>query len=84
MERLVIMAPGAAIDEVDLPNAAAATNAAADLTLDAARRGFERDFLAARLAAHGGNISRTAEAVGIKRETLSRKLKALGIAVPRG
>ena len=53
-------------------------------TLDEARRSFERDFLAARLREHDGNIARTARAIGIARESLSRKLKSLDIEVERG
>jgi two-component system, NtrC family, nitrogen regulation response regulator NtrX len=53
-------------------------------TLEEARRAFEREYLLARLAEHGWNISRTAEAIGIARESLSRKIKACGIEVERG
>ncbi len=41
-------------------------------------------FLLARLREHGWNISRTAEAIGLARESLSRKMRALKIQVPRG
>ena len=53
-------------------------------TLEEARRNFERDFLTARLRDHGWNISRTAEAVGLARESLSRKIKSLKLEVERG
>ena len=52
--------------------------------LEDARRSFEREFLIARLAEHGWNISRTAEAIGIARESLSRKIKTYGIEVEKG
>jgi two-component system nitrogen regulation response regulator NtrX len=87
MERLVIMTPGDVIDAQDLP---ASTSAAApggngpQRTLEEARRSFERDFLMARLREHGWNISRTAEAIGLARESLSRKIKSLAIEVERG
>jgi two-component system nitrogen regulation response regulator NtrX len=87
MERLVIMTAGDAIDADDLPALAAdaAPGAGGDRrTLDEARRSFERDFLTARLREHGWNISRTAEAVGLARESLSRKIKALKLEVDRG
>ena len=58
--------------------------AAPPLTLDEARRTFEREYLIARLREHSWNISRTAEAIGIARESLSRKVKALGIEIERG
>jgi two-component system nitrogen regulation response regulator NtrX len=53
-------------------------------TLVEARRSFEREWLLAKLGEHGGNISRTAAAIGIARESLSRKIKAFGIEVERG
>jgi two-component system nitrogen regulation response regulator NtrX len=87
MERLVIMTPGTTIDADDLPEgvrAAPVAEADDSPTLEEARRGFEREFLVARLAEHGWNISRTAEAIGIARESLSRKIKAYGIEVERG
>jgi two-component system nitrogen regulation response regulator NtrX len=52
--------------------------------LEDARRAFEREFLIAKLREHGGNVSRTAEAVGLARESLSRKIRALKIETSRG
>ena len=40
---------------------------------------FEREFLVEKLEANGWNISRTAEIIGLKRESLSRKIRSLGI-----
>jgi two-component system, NtrC family, nitrogen regulation response regulator NtrX len=88
VERLVLMTPEPRIRPEDLPEelrggsplAAAASGA----SLEDARREFERRFLLARLHEHGGNISRTAEAIGLARESLSRKLRALKIQAPRG
>ena len=48
-----------------------------------ARAAFEREFLIERLRANRLNISRTAEVVGLARESLSRKLKSLKIEVER-
>jgi two-component system nitrogen regulation response regulator NtrX len=79
MERLVIMTPGDTIDEAALPASLAAAPAADSATLDQARREFEREWLVSRLREHGGNISRTAAAIGMARESLSRKIKAHGI-----
>jgi two-component system nitrogen regulation response regulator NtrX len=86
MERLVIMTPGPSIDLANLPDSVvhAAGPGAEAPTLDEARRSFEREFLVARLAEHGWNISRTAEAIGIARESLSRKIKSYGIEVDKG
>jgi DNA-binding NtrC family response regulator len=40
---------------------------------------FERDYLVAQINRFGGNISRTAEFVGMERSALHRKLKSLGV-----
>ena len=49
------------------------------LPLREAREVFEREYLLAQINRFGGNISRTAEFVGMERSALHRKLKALGI-----
>jgi len=49
------------------------------LPLREARELFEREYLMAQINRFGGNISRTAEFVGMERSALHRKLKALGI-----
>jgi two-component system nitrogen regulation response regulator NtrX len=49
------------------------------LPLREAREMFEREYLQAQISRFGGNISRTAEFVGMERSALHRKLKALGI-----
>jgi two-component system, NtrC family, nitrogen regulation response regulator NtrX len=49
------------------------------LPLRDARELFEREYLVAQISRFGGNISRTAEFVGMERSALHRKLKALGI-----
>jgi two-component system nitrogen regulation response regulator NtrX len=89
MERLVIMLPGTPIGADDLPAPSRAVPAADSIdltsgTLGEARRDFEREFLIARLRANDWNISRTAASVEIARESLSRKIKSLGIEVKRG
>jgi two-component system nitrogen regulation response regulator NtrX len=50
------------------------------LALRDAREVFEREYLLAQISRFGGNISRTAEFVGMERSALHRKLKALGIS----
>ena len=49
------------------------------LPLREARELFEREYLVAQISRFGGNISRTAEFVGMERSALHRKLKTLGI-----
>ena len=44
-----------------------------------AREDFEKDYLTFHLTRFGGNISRTAEFVGMDRAALHRKLKLLGV-----
>lgn len=48
-----------------------------------ARELFERTFLQAQIRRFGGNISRTAQAVGMERSALHRKMKQLGITADR-
>ncbi len=49
------------------------------LPLREAREAFERDYLIAQISRFGGNISRTAEFIGMERSALHRKLKSLGV-----
>ena len=42
----------------------------------------ERDYILRALGTHNGNISRTADALGVERSNLYRKMRAFGI-VPR-
>ncbi|WP_019903427.1 sigma-54 dependent transcriptional regulator [Methylobacterium sp. 77] len=49
------------------------------LALREAREIFEREYLIAQIARFSGNISRTAEFIGMERSALHRKLKSLGI-----
>lgn len=92
VEWLLIMAPGGAADPIRaemLPpeiGAAAPTLFNADpgadimtLPLREARDLFETQYLQAQLMRFGGNISRTAQFVGMERSALHRKLKQLGV-----
>lgn len=49
------------------------------LPLREAREIFEREYLMAQIARFSGNISRTAEFIGMERSALHRKLKSLGV-----
>jgi two-component system nitrogen regulation response regulator NtrX len=88
IERLVIMAPGKQIEARDLPASlleglpADVASAAASLEsapLAVAREEFERQFILRRYRQCGGNMSRTAEALGVERSNLYRKMKAYGL-----
>ncbi|MCO6390656.1 response regulator [Aliihoeflea aestuarii] len=49
------------------------------LPLREARELFEKEYLLAQINRFGGNISRTAEFIGMERSALHRKLKSLGV-----
>jgi two-component system, NtrC family, nitrogen regulation response regulator NtrX len=49
------------------------------LPLREAREIFEKEYLMAQISRLGGNISRTAEFIGMERSALHRKLKSLGV-----
>jgi two-component system, NtrC family, nitrogen regulation response regulator NtrX len=89
IERLMIMAPGDTIAAADLPfldSGALVVNHAvggSPLPLHEARERFERDYILRALAAQHGNISRTADALGVERSNLYRKMRAFGIAPAR-
>ena len=90
LERLAIMVPGRTIAPTDLtflsrgdaaPTESGQTGTV--LPLLAAREQFERDYIMGSLVAHRGNISRTAEALGVERSNLYRKMRTFGIISPR-
>jgi two-component system nitrogen regulation response regulator NtrX len=91
IERLIIMVPGEAISPADLsfldPTALAQPEIGAApverITLHEARERFERDLILRTLAEQQGNMSRTAEVLGVERSNLYRKMKAFGIAPSR-
>jgi len=86
VERLVLMTPGPRIRAQDLPEelrSGARPAEMAGASLDDARREFERRFLLARLEENGWNVSRTAEAIGIARESLSRKMRSYKLRTAR-
>ncbi len=91
IERLLILAggePGTVITADMLPeeigsNVPLPVNGGAEhlmsMPLREAREIFEREYLLAQINRFGGNISRTAEFVGMERSALHRKLRALGV-----
>ena len=92
MDWLLIMAPGGAADPIraDMLPPEIGSNAPALLNIDPtadimglplreARDLFETQYLQAQLLRFGGNISRTAQFVGMERSALHRKLKQLGV-----
>jgi two-component system nitrogen regulation response regulator NtrX len=93
IERLMIMVPGPALTARDVPPPIARQRQEAagpglshggsaghnHATLKDARSEFEREFIARKLKEYGGNVSRTADAIGVERSNLHRKIKSLGI-----
>src|SRR6185295_16783899 len=92
VERLMIMVPGDRISSRDLSFLDLGTGSAltapqpataATAPLHDARDQFEREYILRALAAQQGNISRTAEVLGVERSNLYRKMRAFGIAPTR-
>jgi two-component system nitrogen regulation response regulator NtrX len=73
------MLPDEIISPVPLSPNGAGGEHLMSLPLRDAREIFEREYLLAQVNRFGGNISRTAEFVGMERSALHRKLRALGV-----
>jgi two-component system nitrogen regulation response regulator NtrX len=84
MERIVILNPQARIDARHIPLNVSRRSAerTADRfgSLHEVRAAAERDYILRKLEEARGNVSRTAELLGLERSNLYRKMKALGIA----
>jgi two-component system, NtrC family, nitrogen regulation response regulator NtrX len=85
IERLVIMNPTVhKIERKHLPplmHREGSRAASGFSTLHQARAAYERDYILKKLDENHGNVSRTAEVLGLERSHLYRKMKTLGIAV---
>jgi two-component system nitrogen regulation response regulator NtrX len=89
IERVLILGDGTGpIEARDLPGQGAVASedeqialspGLTTLPLREARELFERHYLMAQINRFGGNISRTANFVGMERSALHRKLKSLGV-----
>jgi two-component system nitrogen regulation response regulator NtrX len=88
MERVYILTPEETVDVHDLRFAGLAGGAGGahtDLpTFREARSKFEKEYLLKKIQENNGNISRTAEVIGLERSYLHRKIKAFGIEVQKG
>lgn len=97
VEWLLIMAPGdeGGVIHVDglptdlmetAPKTIRGTGADEIMNMDlrAARSIFEREYLSAQINRFGGNVSKTAEFIGMERSALHRKLKSLGLGGDSG
>jgi len=90
LERAAVLSAGSEIVEEDLQldaNDEGTSGAVADLALPFAEakrqtvERFEREYLSRVLEAHGGNVSRTATAIGMVRQSLQQKIRELGLEV---
>ncbi|MEL6243086.1 MAG: sigma-54 dependent transcriptional regulator [Pseudomonadota bacterium] len=89
IERVLILGEGTGdIEAAELPGEqegqadegrVVLSGALATLPLREAREAFEREYLLTQINRFGGNISRTANFVGMERSALHRKLKSLGV-----
>jgi len=86
VEQAAVLAVGPAIEEADLRLEGSASAPSVPLRTgsfaDAKRAlvdDFERTFLSDALRQHGGNVSRTAEAIGMVRQSLQQKIRELGL-----
>jgi two-component system nitrogen regulation response regulator NtrX len=92
IERLMIMVPGDIVTAGDMTfldgGAGAAEQEAVEdgpvTPLHEARDRFERDYILRALARQHGNISRTADVLGVERSNLYRKMRGFGIGPSRG
>jgi two-component system nitrogen regulation response regulator NtrX len=84
MERIVILNPQVRVDARHIP-LPAVRRAPAERpverfgSLQEVREAAERDYILRKLEETGGNVTRTAELLGLERSNLYRKMKALGI-----
>jgi two-component system nitrogen regulation response regulator NtrX len=91
IERLMIMVPGDRVSSRDLgfmehgfpPDSRPVTRSAAIAPLHHARDEFEKQYILRALANQHGNMSRTAEVLGVERSNLYKKMRAFGIAPTR-
>ena len=87
IERLIIMTTGDVIDAPDIPPLIKESRKA-DLpgmalhpadSLKEARKKFERKYILTKLAENDWNITRTADAIGLERSNLHKKIKSFGL-----
>lgn len=89
IERMIILTPSDEITAKDIPSlnikeeseAAFGSQPIIGDSLKDAKIDFERQFILKKLEENEGNISKTAEAIGLERSHLHKKLKSLKVAV---
>lgn len=89
VERLMIMVMDETIEASDIENTGIIRNRLREesyfsyTTLREARDAFERDFILKKLKENNWNMTKTAEMIGIERSNLYKKIKSLGITLPK-
>ncbi|MCS7163644.1 MAG: sigma-54 dependent transcriptional regulator [Thermodesulfovibrio sp.] len=89
VERLMIMIPKDVIEASDIEAAGIIRERIKEesyfsySTLKEARDAFERDFILRKLKDNNWNMTKTAEVIGIERSNLYKKIKSLGISLPK-
>ncbi len=86
IERIAILSKGEAVEPEEIhlgTRGSLPAEVDARLTLKEARDEFEKQYILSKLREFAGNVSRTADALGVERSNLYRKLHAYGIRVER-
>jgi two-component system nitrogen regulation response regulator NtrX len=89
IERLMIMTPARMISKCDLSPLFEEVKMETDVSLSditndtfrAAKQDFERQYIIRKLREFDGNISKTAEAIGLERSNLHKKIRSYGLEV---
>jgi len=90
VEQALLLAPGPEITPADLfnrpavalpPRPAVPSGTSFREAKERVVSAFERDFIVQALRRNGGNVSKTAEEVGLYRQNLQHKMRELGIAL---
>jgi transcriptional regulator with PAS, ATPase and Fis domain len=89
VERLMIMVSKDVVEISDIENTGIIMSKAKEETcfsytsLKQARDAFEREFILRKLKENNWNMTKTAEIIGIERSNLYKKIKSLGIILPK-
>ncbi|MCB9072136.1 MAG: sigma-54-dependent Fis family transcriptional regulator [Bdellovibrionaceae bacterium] len=85
IERVYILTPEDVVDVHDVKfaglKAGATTNYAEFGSFREARAQFEKEYILSKINEYNGNISKTAESIGLERSYLHRKIKSFGIDI---
>jgi DNA-binding NtrC family response regulator len=77
LERLFVMASGDVVQPDEIVARPPSSGAFDEADYREAKRRFEVEYLTRKLREHGGNVTRTAEAIGMARQSLQEKIREL-------